>query len=479
MSSYIPDHHRMLAPQRDYVNRVLDMTSCKPADRAFFAHALVCYALSAHRQQDGVPIPYESYQRGLPGANPFRLNTVLEISGYWQGHCREYRPVDSVLRHYLSIASRLSVHEFLATDVVSFETGRKMNKPPRSRSYDANRNVEPPLVRACIERLTDNGAYFMLDDFEAEYRRIAADFEAQTAPDSRTVGRYVAATSTRDFLLYHRPEPIGEGMWKYTPAWFSVSSGRLHHVGGGLQSAARNLKRAGYSNMDGMKNYDIRRCQIYIAIQLMQQAGIDASPLIEYYECADPKKQYGEALGIPGEVAKRIVIALVMGALLPRSVRGWQSNHSSVLSYLADCAADETQLEQLLKRANAALSPMAKALKKWHLYLLETYIPTHKVKGGRGYLLPNAVGKLLPLYDLRLDDARARWIDVAKIAAHLLQGLEQACIQSQIVEDDGMHAISHEHDGFIINDGSPDMRLWQSITARHGLSGMVLEEKPL
>jgi hypothetical protein len=211
----------------------------------------------------------------------------------------------------------------------------------------------------------------------------------------------------------------------------------------------------------------------------MHQAGIDATALIDYYESNDPKKLYGEAIGVSGDVAKRIIIALVMGALLPKSSKDWQSRKNSILRYLASEAADDAELEQLLKRANEVLAPIAISLKKWHTYLLEQYISAHKIRGGRGFLLPNATGKLLPLYELKLDDVRKRWIDIARVAAHLLQGLEQVCIQNQIVYDEGMNVISSEHDGFILNSGKPDMRLWQDITARHGLSGMVLEEKPL
>ena len=174
-----------------------------------------------------------------------------------------------------------------------------------------------------------------------------------------------------------------------------------------------------------------------------------------------------------------------MGACLPRTIRNMRERNNSILEYLADFAEDESgeidesKLEMLLKRGREVLGSLAECLKKWHRHLLESYIPIHKKKGGKGFVLPNAVGMTLPLWELHLDRPRYRWVGVARVAAHLLQGLEQACIQEQIVRDEGCKVISIGHDGFIINEGRPDMTLWNEITTKHGLGGMKLESKAL
>jgi hypothetical protein len=124
----------------------------------------------------------------------------------------------------------------------------------------------------------------------------------------------------------------------------------------------------------------------------------------------------------------------------------------------------------LLKGLRGVVEPLAVVLKRWHKYLLDEYIPQNRI----GAYLPNAVGRYLPVNEIRL-------IDVPKVAAHLLQGLEAACIQEMIVRSDeaNFKPISCEHDGFIVSSGEPDLLLWNEITKRHGLGGMNLVHKDL
>src|SRR5262249_25265877 len=135
---------------------------------------------------------------------------------------------------------------------------------------------------------------------------------------------------------------------------------------------------------------------------------------------------------------------------------------------------DERVLEGFVERAQDTLRPLADSLKGFREWLRLNYIPANKVRGGRGFVLYNAVGMPLPLWK-----HKTPYMLEACAAAHILQGLEQACIQEQIVRDTNCHVISIEHDGFIVNQGEPDMGLWADITAKHGLPSLKLEEKPL
>jgi hypothetical protein len=478
--SYIADHHKMTSAQADYLNEILDELDCFPADRRLFGHIVSCAQLQKHNESK-IPVPWETIQRDIPGAKAFRLRPLLRISGFSRGSCRTYEPADWVMDRLLEISASTTPAQIIQNGFVDFDTGRKMNKRPASRLNDANRNPEPPMIRACIKKLTENGAYIMLDDFETKFQDLVKAFRAMgDGAPRRERYRLINNTSCREKTLGYGLEPVGGGVYRYTPALHPVSTGRLHIDGGCLQSTSRDLKSAAYARMPGFRNFDVKSCQPSICIRYMQRAGIDATPLIDYLETTDYKKVFGDAIGVSGSLVKRIVISICMGAWLPKKANNAHQRDNSILQYLIEeLEDDEDKLKQVLKKLWDVLGGIANCLKEWHSYLLEKYIDAHKVSGGNGYWLTNESGKRLSLKDLRLKSQRFRWIDVSKCAAHLLQGMEAAVIQEFIVKDEGIRVIQVEHDGFIINSGSPDMHLWDAITGAHGLGGLALEEKPL
>jgi hypothetical protein len=478
--SYIPEHHKILARQARYLHKELDALKCYPADRQLFGHLVTCAMLQGHKTGK-IPVPWETIHREILGANAFRLRPLVHISGFSPGRCRTYEPVDWIMSELMRISASMTPEEIVREGWVDFGTGRRMNRRPASRMNDVCRHPEPIITRACIEKLTLNRGAVMLDDFERKYQGLVRDFNAlgKEAP-RRERYRLVNNTSCREKLFAYSPQHRGEGVFDFEPAWYSVSTGRLHLVGGCLQSVSRDLKEAAYARMPGFRNFDAKSCQPSICVSLMEQAGIDASPLIDYLQTTDYKKVYGDAIGISGSIVKRIVISICMGAWLPKRAKAAHLRDNSILQYLIEeVGGDEDKLNQVLEGIWDALGGIASCLKKWHVYLLDKYIDRHKVRGGKGYLLPNEVGKRLPLWDLRLKSAHYRWMGVAKVAAHLLQGMEAAVIQEFIVRDEGMKVIQVDHDGFLINEGTPDMQLWAGITSAHGLGGLALEEKPL
>jgi hypothetical protein len=152
--SYIPKRQKMLRPKAEYLHQVLDnVPTCTPYDRPLYAHCVSSYAVQADCYSDGIPIPYDTIRR-VPNANAFRLEPVLVISGYWPTHCRDYRPIDSVMFDYLAISSQMSAEEMMATDVIDFNTGRLMNAPPKSKQElwrrPLRKSIDPALARLRI-----------------------------------------------------------------------------------------------------------------------------------------------------------------------------------------------------------------------------------------------------------------------------------------------------------------------------------------
>lgn len=468
---------RMLPAQREFVNGLLDqLPGLTDADRRLYVHILACYAYRQDEADDGVPVPWTVIQRHANGARSFRLSPLLAISDYGPGRCREYRPHDNDVMEFLNIAGSTPPDEFAATPLVDFTTGRAM-MPARTRCVDDHNHAEPALVTAALKRLTANGCLLNLSELEAAYRVLDRGNLAD-ADGKRLQGQWRAATACWTAILAQRPERLDGDLWRYRPAYRAVSTGRIQQIGGAVQTLARDLKRAAFAGPQ-FTNHDIKSAQLFIACTLIEAAGLNAGPLVAYLDGAD-YDAVGAAMGVRGATAKRMVIAIAMGAVLPKMARDWRNRHNSVLNLLAEYAdGDDDHMARLVKDANTVLGDIAACLHRWHAYLLDTYINLHKRRCRGGYGLPNAVGKVLPLSDLRLSHPRWRWVDVARVAAHLLQGLEQAVIQQMIISDDGMRVVSAEHDGFIVTDGQPDMWLWSQITAEHGLAGMRLEQKPL
>jgi len=451
-------------------------------EKLLYNHILQSNIQQYHQHPEGSPVPWRTIRKYLPGAISHRLKPLLEIGGYWPGHCRVYRVHEEQILEYTGISARLSLEEHLSEPYVCFETGRLMNTPPQSRLTSNSRHKLPPIPRAAIEVLSRNGCLANLRGIESTMRIREAEYEAAcTRPDcdplerEKLKGRLINDRSCRDALYQYQPVQYSGDIYFYRPAWKAISTGRLHVVGGCMQSASGEMKRVAYG-IEGVENYDIVASQVFITIIQLQQAGLDASWLIDYYDRHN-YEWYGEQAGIPGKLFKRIVIALCMGAYLPTVGQLAKVDRSSILRILSEVAEDEQHLATLVSDLREVVGDLAAVLKDWHHHLLSHYIPANRVKG----YLPNAVGMNINLTELNLDQDRYRSEDMSRVVAHLLQGLEAACIQEMIARSDeaNFKPISCEHDGFIVSSGEADMSLWNEITAGYGLGGMKLIPKAL
>jgi len=483
IASFIPIHHKMLKAQAQRIRAKLAKHS--EPDKRLYTHLLDSNVRQINQYPEGSPVPWKAINKHLRGAVSHKLKDFVEIGGYWPGHSRRYKVKEEHILEHLEIADRMDTEEYTAHPKVCFETMRVSNRPPKSRTNNSSRHYEPPLIRAAIEVLTRNGYYGNEEAIKSHVKQRRADFEEarhrydQASPEyQKAAGRYYNDSFCEKAFLDYELIEKSSGVRHCTPAWYAVKTGRLHIVGGGLQSASGDMKRLAYAGIEGIKNYDIESSQPFIATMLLQQARIDAAWLIDYLQTTNYKEVYGKAVGIPGSVFKRIVIAMLMGAQLPHSLKSARYGSYDILDYLAEVSTDEDHLSRLLKRLWEVVGELNSRLKQWHKYLLDTYIPSNTKRGG---YLQNAVGKHSALYELSLNHPRKRWKDVSKVVAHILQGMEAACILEMIARSDEANftPISCEHDGFIVSAGEPDMTLWNEIISGHGLGGMKLVNKEL
>ena len=490
-NSYIQNRHAMTRPEADYLRSLL--RGYDEQDQAFACHVMVSNILQCHSRPDGSPIPYVAWKKKFPKANPFELRPFIEVGEFRIGRCREYRWKDEFIREYLEITDRMSIEEYSQEPKVYFETMRKVSSQSGSRMYDENRNEEPPLIQEAMSVLDRNRGYFngsLIEAHVQKRRHVMEQAELNFGPDSKEFkaarGRYINDSSCRTSLLEKYPVHYNEDIYSFTPRWKARKTGRLYFEGGGLQSASSEMKRLAYTGLSGFKNFDAVSCQVFIARNLADRAGIQTNFLTDYLENPRYREEFGQYVGVPGSVIKQIVIALCMGAYLPSSIDRYTLSSdrlpeekyckNAVLDYLSEYADNREQLAQKLGRLIEVFGPLKKILRSWHRYLLDVYVRENQKRGAGGYRLPNAVGKYLSLNMIGKGAIAAQ-----KITAHLLQGTEAAVILEMIARSDEANftPISCEHDGFIISSGEPDLILWDEITRKHGLAGLQLVPKDL
>src|SRR6185503_9452164 len=124
---------------------------------------------------------------------------------------------------------------------------------------------------------------------------------------------------------------------------------------------------------------------------------------------------------------KRCLIALAMGAHMPKRVNGFELRDNRILNSLAEEAeGDQEVMKRLLSRFAEIVAPLIKELNKWHKWLLAEYIPKTQTYGRGGARITNKCGKKLNVD--ALPRGRDEWCARSKVAAFILQGQEAAFI---------------------------------------------------
>lgn len=494
--SYIQDRHVVTQKEADYLHRLFN--GLPEQDQNFGCHVFLSNRWQHQEHPDGSPVPYRAWKKAYPQANPFRLQEFISISSRRIDHCREYKVREPYLSEFLAVTSTMTAEELLNEPRIYFETSRRVTRARKSRLSDDNNYPLPVVIQKAIRVLSRNGCYVNVAEVIDHVQQLycaCQEAETQCGTGSeeyrRAKSRYVNDNSCYRSVWETRPHRYQGDLFRFDPVLSAKSTGRLFVKGGGLQTASGEMKRRAYSGLTGFRNYDIKSSQVSILIKLLEKARIDPSWLIQYVNTDNYKEVYGRKAGIPGDLMKRIVISMCMGAHLPATLRnyvrkedrkrGGSYRKNSILDYLSEEAKDLNQLQVLLSGVREVLQPLSVTLKKFHTYLSAEYIPGNKVNGRGGPYLRNAAGMHLRLSDFNPGKSKGNKRLGPAVAAHLLQGLEAAVTLEMIGRSDEANftPISCEHDGFIVSAGEADMTMWEEITRRHGLEGMQLVVKDL
>jgi hypothetical protein len=286
-----------------------------------------------------------------------------------------------------------------------------------------------------------------------------------------------------DSILRQRPRHVEGKIHEYDTAWKpQMISGRVSEIGGGLQSASREMKAAAYEDVE-VWNYDIKGSQLGDVIKATEMVpSVDTEELKKQYQTADkvdcdPKTENAEALGISRDTYKSLLYATIF-------LGSWSSSASTAL----DEANPFTGIPQTLKilrqagwkegidvetvyrRAQSHFFPLKEAVRKLADYLLTTYWEEHKYNAG-GWVMKNDCGVTFRKGDY--EDASTHKIR-SKVLAWFLQGAESDkmhCL-ADLCRKEGIEVMGNEHDGLITASPIPE-EIQDEV-----LKDSVLERKP-
>lgn len=426
-------------------------------------HVWLVGALRRDQDAEGfVPIPWQVLASDAPTADLDALvyGGVLDMTehSHTGGRCREWAVAPSVSEPLdAALAAATGTARY-----VNLFTGRpRRGRPVGSQRHDEARNPHPPIVTAAMDAIPLG--IINLPSVEAHLARLRAAIGEAATEGERVSARArwlndalcVAWIKARGLT----PTDVAH-IYTYPHAWDVQKGGRIMPLkGGGAQSLSREGKAAMYADVDGVRNYDLLSSQPRILSAELDAIGIECEWLDAYLSDDRAKYAAAERVRVSVDAWKACFMAAVTGgaAGIPK-----RFELKPVTRYVAGedvriwrpvCAAmrtleDEMGGERARKvwpAVRAELDELLRAIRHWHRYLCEEWVPANRKHGRRGSYVENAAG--MRLY---LDDYSPRELP-RKVAAFVLQGREAQFIHTlaTLGPAHGFRVVGHEHDGLV------------------------------
>lgn len=489
--SYIKGHYKVLESQYDYVAELLKDN--KKDTFTFVCHIISCqifsYAGDGTDGRDGyVPIPYvarevfckEAEIQDLVNKGIIERLIIDEETGYTYsiefGICTSYRMTDKVIDKYIELEN-ISAVKYLKAPKVNLFTGKRCRSISKTKLVDENKNKQPKLIVEALTNITE--CLFELAPVEEHIQKLRGDLLAteviygkDTAEHKKARGLFYNDNGCLKNALNQNAEEVLPGFYSFTPDYSIAYTGRIHTF---MQNASRKMKEAAFKNVKNLKNYDLRSSQAIGLIQQFQSANLDPTWLENYKDDKQAKYKYAELIGISVDTWKRCLCALLMGGYVP--TKGTEKTKADIFHYLIEEAeGDFVKAQELLNKFSEIVEPLNIELKKWHEWLLDTYVKKlGNYSAGKLYL-SNPTGKTICIDDL--PRGKDLWQRKAKIAAFVLQGQEAAFIHNLTILslNYDYKVLQNEHDGLITVGEVPKQAI-QLAASRAGMDFAELEEK--
>ncbi|MFP5262004.1 MAG: hypothetical protein ACLGJB_08875 [Blastocatellia bacterium] len=348
---------------------------------------------------------------------------------------------------------------------VNYFTGRRVKALPKSRVYDDQKHPQPTLITDAVRVLESNGCFLNQQAVEHHVARVRdardqaiKEYKPEDKGYKRAVGRYINDHFCFRAVNQRRPVPTNApGVYKFTPAYSVVKTGRLKQPWGGLQSCSRPMKHAAYSGIPGLRNYDLKGSQLAVVAKELRDANFNPEWLVAYLNTSEGKRVYAKLAGMDVECWKRCLLALVMGAPLPSTPSPFIAERSAILEQILERAESDLERAETMREGFAqAVAPLVQELNRWHRYLIREYIEKNQRRSRKGAYVENRAGMRLYLDELNFKgNGRSA---KTHLAAFLLQGQEAAFIHALTVlgPEYSFKPISNEHDGLVVIGEIPE-----------------------
>jgi hypothetical protein len=262
-------------------------------------------------------------------------------------------------------------------------------------------------------------------------------------------------------ILRQRPRRVEGDIWEYDTAWEAQGiSGRVSEIGGGMQSASKEMKAAAYTGVQ-THNYDIVGSQLSDVITATEMVpDIDTEELEEIY-LETTKTDNAKAIGIERSAYKSLLYATTFLASWAPDVSTALAQANPVtgvpqtLKIIRTAGWQEgIDVDQVYERAQSHFLPLKKAVRKLADYLLTDYWEDHKQNAG-GWYMENACGVTFRKSDY--EDSSTHETR-SKVLAWFLQGAEADKMHRLAArcQEQGTEVLGNEHDGLITASPIPD-----------------------
>jgi hypothetical protein len=464
--------------QYDYIEELLGARSTK--EKEFIKYVLVSSIQQMAEYQGTIPIYFKSIEakwgsmkRHYPRLREAGLLEYREHQ-FTEHRSREYQIPFEILERFQDLAG--SIEAYQNAELVNLYTGRAHRLPSRSQ-FSQNGHAEPTLVKNAMAAFRIG--YLNVRAIESHLSRLQADYHCPSLTDIEYQKRRLRYLNDKICFRAIWSQQIrytyGESIAEYVPSYRGQKTGRIGAIGGGLQSCSRAMKKAAYSGIEGVRNYDLVAAQANILLEQLQTANIPCPWLEEYLANPQAKQAYAARVGIPVEVWKKCFYAIAMGGTLPTTYERFLSSHGSIREHLKETLAMSDDPEDLFQRFRQEVLLLASVIQKWSRYLQDVWAREHGRYSGSGLYIRNAVGKS---YDLNADGLN-RHEQTTKLVAHILQGAEAAFIHNLTIlgSQFGYTPIANEHDGLVVIGEIPQDAV-DMAKRLSGISRCIIQEKP-
>lgn len=486
MNSYIIRTYRVTARIKKYILDDL-LKDYNVETKQFFCHVLFGTIHTIKREREGwVPVPSKTIQKHWGTRADIQLsklqdNNLIELKVFdviefsngeffeityskAAGLCREFRislkVLDKISAYYPGHLSQYS-----SSDFYNLMTGNKMNKFKRHKLTDHTDHPIPPVVKNSILaikacRVNQVNIVRFLYDKRKEIEMISRiNPEDPKLQKLRRRFHHNQGCIDKVFCMSNGGKSLGNGLVEYYPSYEMQYSGRITEMGGGLQSASRELKKAAFSDVPNLYNYDLKSSQVYGLIQWFEVANLDCKWLLDYLQ--RNKKEYADYVEVSVDCWKSLFLSLIMAAHLPSSdkvgklieLKEFEESTDSLLRYISTEATSLQDAVEKYTRFYNLVRPLKIELDKWHSWLLDCYVPLSSVMAKGKQYISNKTGATFCLSDFKKADGK--WKDILtlkrQLAPFFLQGNEAAFIHhlTWVSEHYSFEIQSNQHDGVV------------------------------